>query len=144
MAKKAEEAKEAKVKIKQKEEEAKKEEAPEKPKEEVKAGAKPSEKPKEEKKPAKIEKPKEVKKPVIKEERILMIPLRDAWDSPRHKRARRAVVVLKAQLKKHLKTEVKIDESLNSVLWKRGSRKPPRRIKVKVQITDQGAKAYPA
>src|SRR3972149_3082142 len=119
MAKKVEEAKEAKVKIKQKEEEAKKEEAPEKPKEEKKEET------------PKAEKPKEVKKPVIKEERKFLIPLRDAWDSPRHKRAKRAVGVLKKQLEKHLKTEVKIDESLNSVLWKRGSRKPPRRVKVK-------------
>src|SRR3989344_8614859 len=39
-----------------------------------------------------------------KEERIITVPLRDAWKSPRTKRVRAAVKVLKRELRKHLKT----------------------------------------
>ncbi len=132
-----EKAVEAKAKVKQKIAEEKKKEATKEEKHEHKPEAA-----KEAKK--EVPKEKEIKAPVIKEERIITIPLRDAWDSPRHKRARRAVTVLEEQLRKHFKMDVKIDETLNEVIWARGIRKPPRRVKVKVQITDAGAKAYPA
>jgi ribosomal protein L31E len=130
--KKVEPVKEEQKEVKK--DEVKKEEAKPEKKDEAK---------KEEAKPEKKEDKKELKAPVIKEERIITIPLRKAFESPRYKRARRAATVLKDQLKRHMKTEVKIDESLNAVIWARGARKPPRSIKVKVQVTDVGAKAYP-
>ena len=79
-----------------------------------------------------------------KEERIITVPLRDAWKSPRTKRVRAAVKVLKRELRKHLKTELKIDESVNLLLWARGMKHPPRRIKVKAQIMKDHAKILPA
>lgn len=139
----AEEVNEKKAKVKQQLTEEKKKEAP-KAEEHKHDGKEHDHKAEALKKETKKEDKKEIKAPVIKEERIVTVPLRDAWDSPRHKRARRAVTVLSDHLKKHFKMDVKIDETLNEVIWARGIRKPPRVVKVKVQITDAGAKAYPA
>lgn len=118
---------------------------------EVKPEAKPEKKPEEKKeKPAKKEEPKKGAKPEkpekkeeVLEERILTIPLRDAWKVPRTRRTRAAVKILKKQLERHLKKPVVLDVSLNRVLWKKGIQKPPRRIKVKARIMKERAKIYP-
>jgi ribosomal protein L31E len=111
---------------------------------EVKPEAKPEARPaKKEEKPKKEAKAKEEKKEEVLEERILTIPLRDAWKVPRTRRTRAAVKILKKQLERHLKKPVVLDVSLNRVLWKKGIQKPPRRIKVKARIMKERAKIYP-
>jgi len=162
MAKKADVAKEVKAKIleekkkeealaEEKVEEKKPEKTVEKPVEK-KAEAKPVEAKKPEKKAeAKPEKA-EAKKPEKKkeekkieevlEERVITIPLREAWKSPRTKRAKTAIRVLRDQLKRHVKKEIKFDISVNKAIWARGIKNPPRKIKVNVKIMKDSAKAY--
>jgi len=65
------------------------------------------------------------------EEKIFTIPLRDAYDKPRTKRAKIATNIVKDFLIKHMKSEkIKIGKSINESIWKRGIQKPPRRIRI--------------
>ncbi len=139
MPKKSEETKKAKAIIKEKEKEVKKiEKTEEKTVEEKKEVKETEEKKTEEKK---IEKPKKKEKT---EEKIMTFSLKDAWKSPRTRRTRTAVKVLRDQIKRHVKKqEVKIDKTLNEVLWSRGIQKPPRKIKVKLVISETKVTAYP-
>ncbi|OYT27364.1 MAG: 50S ribosomal protein L31e [Candidatus Altiarchaeales archaeon ex4484_96] len=77
------------------------------------------------------------------DERLYTIPLRDAFNAPKTKRTKKAVKVVKDYLKKHTKVDdVKLDTKLNELLWEKGIRKPPRRVKVKVVEEDGGVFAY--
>lgn len=74
-------------------------------------------------------------------ERIYTIPLTDARKAPRWKRAESAVKKVRAFLAKHLKTdleEVKIDKTINEKLWKRGSMKPPLKVRVRAVKFEAG------
>ena len=68
-------------------------------------------------------------------ERIYVIPLRKAYDTPpRTKRSRKAVKIVRGFISRHMKAEeadVSISEGVNRLIWKRGIQKPPRKIKVK-------------
>lgn len=98
-------AKEAKAEAKEAKEEVKAKEVEEKPK------AKPEE------------------KPVA--ERLLMVPLRRAYDAPLSKRAAYARTMVKQFVGKHLKAStVKLSAELNRTIWSRGLHKPPARIRV--------------
>ncbi|MEM4347318.1 MAG: 50S ribosomal protein L31e [Candidatus Altiarchaeota archaeon] len=67
------------------------------------------------------------------DERVYMVPLGNAFQTPKTRRARKAINMIREFLKRHTKTEnIKIDASLNEKIWERGIKKPPRRIKVKV------------
>jgi large subunit ribosomal protein L31e len=106
--------------------------------------AKKAEAPKAEAKKA-PEKKEDKKKPEEKfEEKVMTIPLRDAWRAPRTRRGSAAIKVLKEKLKQHLKKEIKLDVSLNRAIWAKGIRKPPRRIRVKARIGKDVATIYPA
>jgi len=73
------------------------------------------------------------------EERIYTVPLGRAWIVPRHRRTEKAVTVLKAFVKRHMKsTGIVIDPTVNEALWERGIRTPPRRIRVKLSKDDEG------
>lgn len=73
------------------------------------------------------------------EERIYVIPLREAKLVPRHRRTRQAAKLVREFLKKHMKSdEIKLDQGLNSKLWKRGGKHPPPRIRVKAVKQDDG------
>ena len=72
-------------------------------------------------------------------ERTYTVPLSRAWIAPRHRRAVRAVNVLKEFAAKHMKSsEIKIDEELNEKMWSRGITKPPRRITVVMSKDEEG------
>jgi len=75
------------------------------------------------------------------EEELMLytIPLRDAFNVPRKRRARKAVKIVKEFLARHTKSEVKFDASLNEMLWSRGIEKPPRRVRIKV-VEKKGVK----
>lgn len=71
------------------------------------------------------------------EERIYTIPLREVFNAPRTRRANKAVKVVRDYLVRHMKAkEVKLDASVNEVLWARSREKPPRRIRVKAVKED--------
>lgn len=65
------------------------------------------------------------------------IPLREAFRAPVSKRAEVAVRKLKSTIERLTKVdEVVLDEDVNLAIWSRSSRKPPRRLSVKVSIED--------
>jgi large subunit ribosomal protein L31e len=70
-------------------------------------------------------------------ERIYTIPLRQVFESPKPRRANKAVRVVRYFLAKHMKaTDVKIDASINEAIWEHNREKPPRKIKVKAVKED--------
>ena len=74
------------------------------------------------------------------EERIYTVPLGRAWVAPRYRRAEKAVTVLRAFVKRHMKpTSIIIDTKVNEAIWKRGIQNPPRRIRVRFSKDDEGA-----
>ena len=76
-------------------------------------------------------------------ERIYTVPLGDAYDAVRNKRAPRAVKILREFLTRHMKAdEVLLSEALNKFIWERSIQKPPRRVKVRVIKEDATARAY--
>jgi len=77
-------------------------------------------------------------------ERIYTIPLGDAYMRVRSKRAKRAVAFAKAFALRHMKAaSVKVSEGVNSLVFRDGMGKPPRRIKVRiVKGDDQVAKIW--
>ncbi len=66
--------------------------------------------------------------------RTYTIPLRRGYaNTPRYKRANKAVRVLKKYLVKHMKSEkVKIGPKLNDLLWVKGIKNPPSKVVVDV------------
>jgi len=85
----------------------------------------------------------------IVEERFYTIPLRNAWISPRKKRAPKAGRIVKKFVIKHMKVRIDADEEdepeklvidneVNEKLWSRGIEKPPRKIRVRVIKDSEG------
>ncbi len=68
-------------------------------------------------------------------ERIYTIPLRRDWlKEPRSKRSNRARREVEKFLRKHTKSnEIKLSSGLNELLFSRGFKKPPGKIKVEVK-----------
>lgn len=72
-------------------------------------------------------------------ERVYTINLGKVWLSPNNQRAKRAINMIKEFSAHHMKTEqIKIDPELSQVVWARGIRSPPRKIRVKMTKTDDG------
>jgi large subunit ribosomal protein L31e len=93
----------------------------------------------EKKEKVKSEPKKEEKKEQVKEKEYI-IPLSVKWAKvPRYKRANKAIRTIKEFLVRHMKVydkdlkKIKIDKYLNEMVWFRGIKKPPRKIKVKVR-----------
>ncbi|MEA1945347.1 MAG: 50S ribosomal protein L31e [Euryarchaeota archaeon] len=79
---------------------------------------------------------------MMEKEQIYTIPLRSVKSTPRWKRSKRAVREVRAYLTRHLKTDlasVKLDRTINEAIWRRGSQKPPRRIRVRAVRFEDGA-----
>ena len=86
------------------------------------------------------------------EERIYTIPLRRAWDVPRKKRAPKAMRIIKAFIKRHMKVgeltideegeeeggRIIIDNEVNEKIWNRGIEKPPRRVRIRAAKDEEG------
>ena len=71
--------------------------------------------------------------------RTYTIPLGRMMISPRHKRANKAVTLIKEFAAKHMKSsEIHISPDLNLILWKKGIRNPPRRVTVKMERDETG------
>ena len=66
----------------------------------------------------------------------LIVPLRNAWNITRFKRAPRAIQIIKDHVIQHLKVtedeEIYIDQSVNEHIWARGIENPPRKIRLQV------------
>lgn len=72
-------------------------------------------------------------------ERIYTINLGKVLLSPNNRRAKRAINMIRAFATKHMKSEnVKIEEEISHLVWERGIRHPPRKIRVKLSKDDDG------
>jgi len=72
-----------------------------------------------------------------------IVPLRKGFvKAPRHKRAQRALTVLKTFLARHLKAdEIKIGQHLNEYIWSQGIRNPPGKVAISTEyVTVDGKK----
>lgn len=74
----------------------------------------------------------------IIEERIYVVPLYKAFRYKRGlHRAKKAVKFLRSFMERHMKDpNIRISEEVNEMIWSRGMRNPPRRIKVRVVRTE--------
>src|SRR3989338_7449009 len=71
------------------------------------------------------------------EEKVYTIPLQGAWKAVFKKRAGKSISVIKAFAQKHLRADkVKIQNSLNELLWSNGTKWPPRQVQVKAIVHD--------
>jgi len=85
-----------------------------------------------------IEKRKGIEEEIV-EERIYTIPLRRAWISPRKKRTPRAVRLVKAFIRRHMKPEALVmSNEVNERLWSRSIQKPPRKVRVRAVRDKEG------
>ncbi|MEW6593023.1 MAG: 50S ribosomal protein L31e [Candidatus Hadarchaeota archaeon] len=74
------------------------------------------------------------------DEKIFVIPLREAKKTVRYKRAGRAAKVVREFLKRHMKSdEIKLDVALNNKLWERGIKKPPSKVRVRAVKEEDGS-----
>jgi large subunit ribosomal protein L31e len=68
------------------------------------------------------------------EERVVTVPLRDVGAEAKHKRADKAMSLIRSHLARHFSVEedaVRLDPSINEAVWARGRKKPPSKIRVR-------------
>ncbi|USZ66677.1 50S ribosomal protein L31e [Halorussus salilacus] len=68
------------------------------------------------------------------EERVITVPLRDVKAEAKHKRADKAMSLIRDHLAQHFKVdgdEVRLDPSINEAVWSRGRKKPPSKLRVR-------------
>jgi large subunit ribosomal protein L31e len=73
------------------------------------------------------------------EERVVTVPLRDAKAEAKHKRADKAMTLIREHLAQHFKVDedqVRLDPSINEQIWSRGRKKPPSKIRVRAAPFD--------
>ena len=75
-------------------------------------------------------------------ERIYTINLRKlALKESKWKKSKKSVALIRNFLKRHMKTDqIKLDKSITEEIWKRGSHKPPAKIRIKAYETEEGEK----
>ena len=70
-----------------------------------------------------------------------VIPLKKVYYGRRRIRAKRAIRLIREYVLRHFRKDkiamVKIDNAVNKAIWSRGIEKPPRRIKVLVEIVKE-------
>ena len=72
-------------------------------------------------------------------ERVYTVNLGKVLLSPDNQRAKRAINMIKEFARHHMKTEqVKIEEDVSHLIWSRGIKHPPRKIRVRMTRTDEG------
>lgn len=70
-------------------------------------------------------------------ERVYNVNLRSAYNYPRTVRARKALIMLRAFVERHMKAaEATISNALNHEIWRNGMQKPPIRVRIKAVRED--------
>ncbi|GGN91460.1 MULTISPECIES: 50S ribosomal protein L31e [Haloarcula] len=78
------------------------------------------------------------------EERVVTIPLRDARAEPKHKRADKAMILVREHLAKHFSVDedaVRIDPSINETTWAKGRSNPPSKLRVRAARFEEEGEA---
>jgi large subunit ribosomal protein L31e len=75
----------------------------------------------------------------VNESRVYIVPLRKGFlPTPRWRRSKRAMRILRQFILKHTKAEkVIISKWINEEIWANGGRNPPGKIKVKVVLKEE-------
>ncbi len=72
-------------------------------------------------------------------ERVYTVNLGKVLLSPDNQRSKRAVNMIKEFARHHMKVEqVKLEEDVSHLIWSRGIKHPPRKIRVRMTRTDEG------
>ena len=74
------------------------------------------------------------------DERVVTIPLRGVTAVPSYKRADKAISLIRQHLAKHFKVsldEVRLDPSINKIVWARGQKHPPPNIRVRAALFEE-------
>lgn len=82
------------------------------------------------------------------EERVITVPLRDAHAEAKHKRADKAMSIVRDHLAKQFAVEesdVHLDPSINEAVWSQGRKKPPRKLRVRAaRFEEEGERTVEA
>ncbi len=71
--------------------------------------------------------------------RTYTVPLGVVFEAPPYRRAKVAIRVIREFTTRHMKaTEVTIAEEVNLLVWERGIKHPPRRIKLEMERDEDG------
>ncbi len=71
--------------------------------------------------------------------RVYTVPLGVAVEAPPYRRAKVAIRIIRDFTKRHMKAEeVSISEDVNEVIWSRGIKHPPRRIRLEMERDEDG------
>jgi large subunit ribosomal protein L31e len=71
--------------------------------------------------------------------RVYVVPLGLAFEAPPYRRAKVAIRIIKEFTTRHMKaSDVKIKEDVNELIWARGIRKPPRRVRLEMERDEDG------
>ncbi|WP_256296051.1 50S ribosomal protein L31e [Haloarchaeobius salinus] len=74
------------------------------------------------------------------EERVMTVPLRDVNAEAKHKRADKAMSLIRDHLAQHFSVDgdaVRLDPSINEAVWSRGRKKPPSKLRVRAARFDE-------
>lgn len=74
------------------------------------------------------------------EERVITVPLRDVLAEAKHKRADKAMKLIREHLAKQFTVDesaVRLDPSINEAVWSRGRKNPPRKLRVRAARFDE-------
>lgn len=76
------------------------------------------------------------------EERVVTVPLRDVTSKPSNERADAAMRIVREHLAQHFSVmteQVRLDPSINELIWARGRSSPPRRIRIRAaRFSEEG------
>ena len=78
------------------------------------------------------------------EERVITVPLRDVNAEAKHKRADKAMSLIRDHLAQHFSVDgdaVRLDPSINEAVWSRGRKKPPSKLRVRAARFDEEGEA---
>jgi large subunit ribosomal protein L31e len=74
------------------------------------------------------------------EERVVTVPLRDVQAGSKTNRADRAMTIIREHLAQHFsvpEAAVRLDPSINEVVWAQGRTKPPSKLRVRAARFDE-------
>jgi large subunit ribosomal protein L31e len=78
------------------------------------------------------------------EERVVTVPLRDVRAEPGHKRAGKAMTLVREHLAQHFSVpedDVRLDASINEAVWERGQADPPSKLRVRAARFEEEGEA---
>ncbi|QQG48456.1 MAG: 60S ribosomal protein L31 [archaeon] len=71
--------------------------------------------------------------------RTYNVPLGVVYEAPPYRRAKKAIIIIREFTTRHMKAkQVSVDTKVNEVLWARGIKHPPRRIRLEMERDEDG------